>query len=145
MRMRSLLATAASAVVTAGLIVATPTPAQAVEEVDRVSCRSNKNHYTDSDMFLYTHLPTASWVAEKVSWHTHDNFKPDRITWSMLYRNDSRWYVIASVGGSSSTHNDVAYKGSTTNVARPNGVVDAYRMTVYDAAFGDCSVAWTAP
>lgn len=137
MRLRVLLSVVVSAVVSAGLLAGTPGAANAADDVKRISCRSNALHYTDSDLFTRSDLK----VLMKVSWHTHENFQPDRISWAAHNPDRGDWLVVVAVGASSGTPNDVPYKG-TADVTLAAGA-DAYRMSVFDSAFGNCSVTWS--
>lgn len=139
MRLRALL-TALTTVVSAGVVTATPASAEPVtDQVKRISCRSNANHYTDSDLFLRG--DSESKVLMKVSWHTHANFKPDRISWSARHPDTGAFQVVVAVGASQDTLNDVPYKGNDIVIYAAGA--DAYRMSVFDRAFGDCSVTWS--
>lgn len=136
MRLRSLVTAAgASAALAAGIICVAPTAAQA-SGVHRISCPNNSLHYTDSDLTLsddYGQLV-------KASWDTHANFHPDKITWA-AYASTSEgldWVVVGSVGGTSSTLDDVAPSGSTTAIKSLIPQPLEWRMTVFDTAMGNC-------
>lgn len=142
MRFRVFVTTAVTAVLAAGVLVATPTAASAADYVvERISCRSNQQHYTDSDL---TYMKDGPYWMKKASWHTHANFKPDRITWSADY-GDGVWFLLGAVGASSDTLNDVPVSGSTMDIVNLAAVPHRYRMTVFDRAMGGCSVIHRVP
>lgn len=139
MRLRVLLATLTTVVASAGIVATPASAAAAADQVKRISCRSNANHYTDSDLFLRT--ASGDKVLIEVSWHTHANFRPDRIAWSARNPDTGAFTVVGAVGASQDTLNDVPYLGNTSILyAR---AADAYRMSVFDSAFGNCSVTWS--
>jgi hypothetical protein len=136
MRLRSVVTAAGtSASLAAALLCVAPTAAQA-SVIKRISCDNNSLHYTDSDLTLsndYGQLLRASW-------DTHANFHPDKITWA-AYASTSEgldWVVLGSVGGTSSTLDDVAPSGSTTEISSLIPRALEWRMTVFDKSMGNC-------
>jgi hypothetical protein len=123
----------------AGLFGAVPTAAQAAsaapaaDEVEHITCTNNAKHYTASDIYLNEDLQI-----DKVVWNTVAAYHPDRITWSAWDETTQTYVLVGAVGGSSSSLDDVAPSGTSVQrfaqVANPLG----WRMTVFDAAMGNC-------
>lgn len=138
MRLRAVVASAVTAVVAAGVLVATPAAAATYPTVTKhVTCRSNDNHYTAADV---TYERVATGQVKRVKWNTSAPFRPDRITWSGLTVQDSTWLLINVVGSTSSSLDDVMPSGEDDQVtlfwARH------FKMTVFDANWGNCTVYW---
>lgn len=139
MRHRAVIASAVTAVVSAGVLVATPAAAATYPTTTKhVTCRSNANHYTASDV---TYELVVAARVNRVTWNTSAPFRADRITWSGLRVDNNEWQVINVIGGVSSTPDDVAPTGED---AQMGGTFWARRlkMTVFDANWGNCTVEW---
>lgn len=138
MRLRAVFASAVTAVVSAGVLVATPAAAATYPTVTKhVTCRSNANHYTAADV---TYEYVRSGRLNRVKWNTSAPFRPDRITWSGLPVDGDAWLLINVIGSTSSTHDDVMPSGEDNQMtlfwAR------RFKMTVFDANWGNCTVYW---
>ncbi|TQS40832.1 hypothetical protein [Cryptosporangium phraense] len=117
------------------LLAVASTPAAAADGVPvtvHVTCRSNDNHYTASDITY----DSTTHVVSKVTWNTNAAFRADRITWAGW--GTDGWVVVAQRGGDSDTHDDVDPSGTiTTGIDQTTGL-SFFRISVWDANWGDC-------
>jgi hypothetical protein len=134
MQLRRIAAAVLASVVVPGAAVVSFSTAAHADFIKRKTCHNNTLHQTDTDFFL----DDDGTYLKKASWDTHANFHADRITWAVWDVVDG-WVVVATTGGTSSTLNDVDVRGSVT-ATRHVGL--GWRMSVFDAAMGNCSVEY---
>lgn len=138
MRLRAVIASAVTAVVSAGVLVATSTAAHAAIVPGRFFCWSNQNHYTSADFTIHT---TGQLL--DLRWKTVEAFHPDRITFSGYHRPTNSWTLLIAIGGSAESLNDVNPSGSRDlGPTEGSWSGDTIRMSVFDRAMGNCSVSW---